>query len=109
RPASAGLIIATLVGYLGYIALGFDSPDQVAIATKLVELLALGLVLVPVRGELPWRRTRWTLLGAAIPILTIITVAGVWIDALARPDAVHAHAGAVLQASNDVATPEQVD
>jgi len=35
RPASAALITMTLFGYLGYIVLGFDTPDQVALATKL--------------------------------------------------------------------------
>jgi hypothetical protein len=108
RPAAAALIVGTLLGYLVFIVLDFDVPDQVAIATKLLELVALGLVLVPVRGQRPWRRVRWTALGAAIPVLTVMTVATVWIDSLARPDAQHAHAGAVLQATNDVATPEQV-
>ena len=31
-----------------------------------------------------------------------------WIDDLARPDGQHAHAGALVQSTNDVATPEQV-
>jgi hypothetical protein len=108
RAASAALIVATLLGYLVYIVLGFDTPDQVAIATKLLELLALGLVLVPVRGERPWRRSRWAALGAAIPALTMVSLATVWIDSLARPDARHAHAGALLQETNEVATPAQV-
>jgi hypothetical protein len=107
RPASAALLAATLVGYLAYIALGFDSPDQVAVATKLLELTALGLVLVPVRGELRRRAWRWASLAAALPLLTLITASTVWIVDLARPDAQHAHAGAVLQETNEVATPEQ--
>jgi hypothetical protein len=108
RPASAALLIASLLGYLGYIALGFDSPDQVAVATKLLELTALGLVLVPVRGELPRRTWRWASLGVALPVLTLVTASTVWIVDLARPaDAQHAHAGALLQATNEVATPEQ--
>jgi hypothetical protein len=110
RPAAVFLVTATLLGYLGYIVLGFDTPDQVAVSTKLLELTALGLVLVPVRGEAgrARRAIRWSALGAAIPVLTIVTTAVVWIDDLARPDAQHVHAGAVLQATNDVATPEQV-
>jgi hypothetical protein len=109
RAASASLIIATLLGYLVYIAVGLDAPDQVALATKLLELTALGLVLVPARGEpgRPHRRLRWASLGVAVPLLTLITVSTVWLVALARPDAQHAHAGAILQATNDVATPEQ--
>jgi hypothetical protein len=110
RPASVALIVATLLGYLGYIVLGFDTPDQVAVATKLLELTALGLVLVPVRGETgrPRRAIRWSALAVAVPLLTVVTTAVVWIDDLARPDAQHVHAGAVLQSTNDVATPEQV-
>jgi len=107
RPASVVLITTTLFGYLGYIVLGFDTPDQVALATKLIELTALGLVLVPVRGEIRWRRSRWATLGVAVPLLTVVTISVAWIDALARPDAQHAHVGAVLQQTNDVATPEQ--
>ena len=107
RPASAALIVATVLGYLVYIVLGFDTPDQVAIATKLVELTTLALVLVPVRGERRLRGLRWAALGAAIPVLTLTTVATVWIDALARPDAQHVHAGAVLQVTGGAATPQQ--
>jgi hypothetical protein len=108
RPAAAALIIATLLGYSGYIILNFDTPDQVAVATKLLELTTLGLVLVPVGGEKRRRRMRWTTLAFAVPLLTLVTISVVWIDDLARPDAQHVHAGAVLQATNDVATPEQV-
>lgn len=108
RPASVVLIVATVSGYMVYIAFGFDSPDQVAIATKLIELTALGLVLIPVRGETRHRALRWSSLGVALPLLTVLVNATVWIDDLARPDALHVHAGAVLQATNDVATPEQV-
>jgi hypothetical protein len=109
RPASAALLIATVLGYLVFIAFGFDKPDQVALATKLLELTALGLVLVPVRGEVR-RRDRawyWATLAAGLPLLTVMCGATVWIIDLANPDPQHAHAGAVLQATNDVATPEQ--
>jgi hypothetical protein len=98
-----------LIGYLLWIAIGLDSPDQVAIATKLLELTALGLVLVPVRGEpLAHRTSRWVSLGVAVPLLTLVATSTIWIVDLARPDPKHAHAGAVLQATNDVATPQQV-
>jgi len=109
RPLSAGLITSTLLGYLAYIVLGLDTPDQVAVATKLLELTALGLVLVPLRGEAgrPHRTMRWSALGVAVPLLTVVTAAVVWIDDLARPDAQHVHAGAVLQETNDVPTAEQ--
>ncbi len=109
RIASAGLITMTLLGYLGFIVLGFDSPDQVALATKLIELTTLGLVLVPVRGEAgkPHRAWRWSAVGVAVPLLTVMTMSVVWVIDLARPDAQHSHAGAILQQTNGVATPEQ--
>ena len=109
RPASAALIVATVVGYLVWIAIGIESPDQVAIATKLLELTALGLILVPVRGDASRRRTwRWSLLGVAVPVLVLLTTSTVWIVDLARPDAQHVHAGAILQPTNKAATPQQV-
>ena len=107
RPASAALITMTLLGYLGYIVFGFDTPDQVALATKLIELTALGLVLVPLRDESQWRRSRWGALVVAIPLLTVVTISVAWMDALVRPDSQHVHVGAVLQPTNEVATPEQ--
>src|SRR5439155_1641020 len=66
RLASSALLTSTILGYLLYIALGFDTPDQVALATKLIELVALGLVLVPVRGESrpPDRAWYWAALRA---------------------------------------------
>jgi hypothetical protein len=111
RLASAALLVATVLGYLVYVAFGLEGPDQVGIATKLIEVTALGLVLVPVRGEA--RRThrswRWTGLGVAMPLLIVMTGATVWIVDLARPDARHVHAGALLQSTNTVPTPAQIE
>ncbi|HSS94780.1 MAG TPA: hypothetical protein VLR46_12455 [Candidatus Dormibacteraeota bacterium] len=111
RLASAGLLITTVLAYLVYVGAGFEGPDQVGIATKLIEVTALGLVLVPVRGEAgrPHRSWRWASLGVAMPLLIVITGATVWIVDLARPDARHVHAGALLQSTNTFATPVQVD
>ncbi len=110
RPASAALLTATVLGYLGYIVLGFDSPDQVALAAKLIELTALGLVLVPVRGDSRPRDRSWywAALAAGLPLLTMLSGTTIWIVDLARPDAQHVHAGAILQDTNQVATPEQI-
>ena len=108
RPASVALITATLLGYVGYIALGFDTPDQVAVATKLMELTTLGLLMIPTSDVRRWRVSRWFGMGVAVPLLTLVVVATVWIDDLARPDARHVHAGAVLQQTNEVATADQV-
>jgi hypothetical protein len=111
RLASAGLLISTVLAYLVYVGIGLEGPDQVGLATKLVEVTALGLALVPVRGEAgrTHRSWRWATLGVAMPMLLVITGATVWIVDLARPDPRHVHAGALLQATSTVATPAQVD
>jgi hypothetical protein len=111
RLASAYLLVATILGYLVYVALGFEGPDQVGLATKLIEITALGMLLVPVRGEKRrvYRAWRWASLGVAVPLLTVVTAASLWIVDLARPDAQHVHAGAVLQATNRIPTPAQWD
>ena len=110
RLASAALLVATVFGYLFYVAVGLEGPDQVGIATKLVEVTALGLALVPVRGEIErtHRSWRWASIGVAMPLLLVITGATVWIADLARPDARHVHAGALLQSTNTFPTPPQV-
>jgi hypothetical protein len=104
------LLVATVFGYLFYVAVGLEGPDQVGIATKLVEVTALGLALVPVRGEVgrTHRSWRWASLGVAMPLLLVITGATVWIADLARPDARHVHAGALLQSTNTFPTPPQL-
>jgi hypothetical protein len=109
RPAASALLIATLLGYLVFIAAGFDKPDQVALATKLLELTALGLVLVPVRGEARPRDRAWywAALATGLPLLTVFSGATIWGVDLSTADGRHVHVGAVLQATNDVPTPQQ--
>ena len=110
RVASAALLATTIFGYLFYVAIGLEGPDQVGMATKLIELAALGLVLVPVRGEpASHRGWRWAALGVSVPMLILMTSSTVWIVDLARPDAQHKHAGALLQATNAVPTQAQWD
>src|SRR5690242_3403690 len=109
RIASALLIVLTVLGYVAYIGARLETPDQVGIATKLVELTALGMILIPVRGEsgrTP-RAVRWSVLGAALPALMVIVTSVVWISDLAHPNAAHVHAGALLQKTNLVPTPQQ--
>ena len=109
RTASALLIVLTVLGYVVYIGAQLESSDQVGIATKLVELTALGMILVPTTGES--RRThralRWSVLGAALPALMVTLASVVWISDLAHPNATHVHAGALLQKTNLVPTPQQ--
>ena len=110
RPAAFSLITATLIGYLFFIVFGFDTPDQVALTTKLIELTALGLVLVPVKGGFKPRDPAryWATLAVLVPVLTVMTGTTVWVLDLLHPNALHAHAGALVQSTNAVATPQQV-
>ena len=111
RLASSTLLVATILGYLFYVDFRLEGPDQVGLATKLVEFAALGMVLVPVRNERPMRDRAWywALLASGLPLLMVVSGAGVWVEALAHPDARHVHAGALLQATNAVPTSEQQD
>src|SRR5207249_6430860 len=68
RLESSALIVRTVLGYLVYVVAGLEGPDQVGLATKLIELTALGMILVPARME---RRKRdrtwyWALLAAGL-------------------------------------------
>ncbi len=47
KTLSALLIVATLIAYLIVLARGGEEPDQVGIATAMIELLALALCLIP--------------------------------------------------------------
>src|SRR2546422_8881373 len=111
RIAAAALLITTVLASLVYVAIGFEGPDQVGLATKLVEVTALGLALVPVRGEVgrTYRSWRGATLGVAMPLLIVITGATVWVVDPARPDARHGPAGAFLQSPHTVPTPPPGD
>lgn len=126
RLLSVLLILATLVAYLSLVLSGREAPDQVGIATALVELGALALCLVT---EKP-RRVRKVFGSLAFLLVTLLTGALTWGGALAQhsangaggvdpagPDhAGHDHAGGVraqagvLMAPHDdsAPTPAQV-
>jgi hypothetical protein len=109
RLEAGTLIVLTILGYLFYVAARLEGPDQVGLATKLIELIALGMILVPVEGE---RRRRdrpwfWALLAAGLPVLTMLSGTTVWVTDLAHPNARHVHVGAILQSTNAVPTREQ--
>ncbi len=111
RVSSAALLVATILGYLFYVGFRLEGPDQVGLATKVIEFAALGMVLVPVRNEKrmrdrPWY---WALLASGLPALMLVSGTGIWIDALAHPDPRHVHAGATLQSTNEVPTSGQQD
>jgi hypothetical protein len=105
RPAVLWLV-ATIGAYIVWVIAGWERPDQVGIACKLIELVALGLILrLAQPGRRTWPRRIWR--GVAFPTMASLTTLGIWVGGLAHPDALHAHAGAILQPVAAVATPEQ--
>jgi hypothetical protein len=105
RPAVLWLT-ATIVAYIVWVVAGWEAPDQIGIACKLIELVALGLLIRlanPTRRT--WPRRAWR--ATAFPLMACLTTLGIWVGGLVHPDALHAHAGALLQPVAAVATPEQ--
>ena len=105
RPAALWLA-ATIFAYVVWTIAGWETPDQVGIACKLIELIALGIVLRLARPTRhTWPRRIWR--ATAYPLAASITTVGILAAGLAHPDALHAHAGALLQPVADVVTPDQ--
>jgi hypothetical protein len=101
RRAAAALLLGTIVAYLVYVGSGREAPEPVGVADKLVEVVALGLVLQPVR-----RPGRWRAASFATLALAFLTGGVVWIEDLAG--AGHLHGGAVICAPNHHAAPGMV-
>lgn len=79
RLMSAGLIVATLVGYLVVAGTGREEPDQVGIATALVEIVALGLCLVPGREPDRPRRFARFVGSAGTVLMTVVVGIAIWV------------------------------
>lgn len=79
RMAAMLLLVANLVFYVGFVGDTKEAVDQLGIATKTIELMALGFLLYPHRRTLdvPIRRRRWV--GATAGFLLTFTVTGVLI------------------------------
>jgi len=75
RLAAGPLLVATLIAYLVVTGSGREEPDQVGIATALVEVAALGLCLRPIRRG---RFARFTASVATVAA-TMLVGASVWI------------------------------
>lgn len=83
RLGASLLLVATLVAYLVVSGTGGEEPDQVGIATALVELLALGLCLVPPRD--PVKRRRFARFAGSTTTIFVTFVVGVavWLGTIA--------------------------
>jgi hypothetical protein len=90
------LLVATILAYLVVVLSGRESIDDLGIATKLVELAALGLTVWPTA-----QRRSWSWLFAATGLVAAIVFSGglAWAASL-RPTAAgaHQHDGKVLLA-----------
>ena len=87
RPAAAVLLLVTIVAYGVYVAAGWETVDDLGAVTKLIELFALGLVVLPRRRG----AFRWT---AATGSLLLMTLA---VSFLTWGGIIRDHAGALLQ------------
>jgi hypothetical protein len=96
RLWSALLLIGTLIAYLAVAGTGREDPDQVGIATALVELVALGFCLVPERQPDRPRRFARFVGSTATVFITFLVGTVIWIGSFV------AHAAA----DHDVSTPD---
>ena len=87
RPWRAWTSVVLIGSILGYAVstLSGEAPDQIALATKLVELAALGVVLTPQ----PERRLRRLAGSTALVLAMTITAAVAWIGAFTAGDGGH--------------------
>ena len=90
RRWAALVMLGSIIGYM-VSSISGEAPDQVGIATKLVELLALGIVLTP-RDQA--KRLRRFASSAATVTLVVATAVSVWIGAFVAGDGGH-HLGEV--------------
>jgi len=94
RRAAATLLLGTIVAYLVYVGSGREAPEPVGIADKLVEVVALGLVLQPKGGAVG----RWRTASFATLAVAFLTGGVAWIEDLAG--AGHQHGAIVTCAPN---------
>ncbi|MHB8574013.1 MAG: hypothetical protein ACYDCQ_01655 [Dehalococcoidia bacterium] len=80
RPFAAALLVATVIAYLTQVGGHNEDADAVGMLTKLIELIALGLVLVPDRVTSPRSSSalRWSGAVAGVLMLTVITGTVTW-------------------------------
>jgi hypothetical protein len=103
RLWSALLIVATLIAYLVITGSGREEPDQVGIATALVELLALGLCLVPSREQSRPRRFKRFAGSTATIFMTFVVGVVVWVGTIAAHAATATDVGDPTNAADSAA------
>jgi hypothetical protein len=96
RGPTTFLLLATIAAYLLVAARGLEPVDDLAVATKLIELAALALIVWPARPRVNLR-----LAGAVATLFLAIGVSGAvaWAASLRPSDSGTAHDGRVLLAA----------
>jgi len=81
RPLSAILLVATILAYGLFVVAGREQVDDLGVVTKLIELVALGLVVMPhSRPEKTGfgKRAGWAAAGALVVLMTTSSGALAW-------------------------------
>jgi hypothetical protein len=87
RAPAAALLLANIVAYTFVVVSGNEGVDDLGIATKLIELVALGLVIQPRHVGFTWR---WFFASASL-VTTIVLSGGMAWAASMRPGADTGH------------------
>jgi hypothetical protein len=82
RPLATGLLVANVLAYIVYVGSGREHVEQAALAVKLVEITALGLLLLPSGGREETARRRqlraWATLVSSMLFLGLATGLIAW-------------------------------
>ncbi len=87
RPAAGLLLAVTIIAYGVFVASGRESVDDLGAVTKLIELFAFGLVVLPRRPG----AVRWSAATSSLLLMTML------VSVLAWGGILRDHAGALLQ------------
>lgn len=102
RLLAIGVLVGNLGFYLGYTGSHREPVDQLGVATKTLELLALGFLLYPHRRtiDLPIRRRRWVGAATGFLLLFSMTGAAIW-GVMLNPAAAESESGASAHTHGD--------
>jgi hypothetical protein len=100
----AAVVLTGSIGAFWLANLGGEAPDQLGLATKLIELTALAVVIRP----MPGRRIRGLLASTAVVLLVVATATAGWIGAFRATAGAGGDGHAHSHAPGSVATPGSV-
>lgn len=90
RWVTVPLLVGGILVYLGFLAAGAETADEVGVLTKLLEVFAVLVCLAPTESTSGLRcALRWTAAVGTLVLLTTINGMGVWVIALRDASASH--------------------